>query len=234
MSELITAIPTGGAAFIATNLDDIVILTLLFSQVNAAFRRRHIVAGQYLGFATLVAASIPGFFGSLFVPHEWIKLLGFVPILMGISSLLKPEEDSSEDEEEIAQSTPSGIASFLSPQTYSVAAVTVANGSDNIGIYVPLFASSELEGLLVILGVFFLLVGVWCFAAYQLTHLPAIAHLLTGYGNSFVPCVLIGLGVFIIKESIPLTLLALGVSCLGLVMLGRVNGRLPEPEVEKH
>ncbi|WP_416212816.1 hypothetical protein [Nostoc sp. LEGE 12450] len=52
MSELITDIPTGITAFIATNLDDLVILILLFSQANATFRRQHIVIVQYLGFCT--------------------------------------------------------------------------------------------------------------------------------------------------------------------------------------
>jgi uncharacterized membrane protein YidH (DUF202 family) len=55
-----------------------------------------------------------------------------------------------------------------------------ALGSDNIGVYVPLFANSRLESLLVILGVFLLLVGVWCYVAYKLTTLPAIA--LMGFG----------------------------------------------------
>jgi len=40
MTELITAVPTGVAAFTATNLDDVVILLLFFSQVNAVFRHR--------------------------------------------------------------------------------------------------------------------------------------------------------------------------------------------------
>lgn len=238
MSELLTAIPTGIAAFAATNLDDIVILTLFFAQVNATFRCRHIVVGQYLGFSTLVLASLPGLLGTLIVPHAWLKLLGFVPLAIGLMGLLKREDDdedsSSRIEEETKPSHPSALASFLSPQTYGVAAVTVANGSDNIGIYVPLFASSELENFLVILSVFFLLVGVWCFTAYKLTTLPAIAHVLTGYGNDLVPCVLIGLGVFIIKESIPLTFLALGVSYLWLVTLGRNSERVPEPGVEKN
>lgn len=39
------------------------------------------------------------------------------------------------------------LASVLNPQTYGVAAVTVANGDDNIGIYVPLFASSNLPAI---------------------------------------------------------------------------------------
>ncbi|MBW4683104.1 MAG: cadmium resistance transporter [Microcoleus vaginatus WJT46-NPBG5] len=233
MSELITAIPTGLAAFTATNIDDIVILTLFFAQVNATFRRRHIVIGQYLGFSALLAASLPGFFGSFIVPHAWIKLLGLVPIAIGISTLLaSDEEDSPEAEIEIEQSKSSSLAGFLSPQTYSVAAITIANGSDNIGVYVPLFASSEWESLLIILGVFLTMVGAWCYAAYKLTTLPAITQLLTGYGSSLVPCVLIGLGVFIVKESLTLTLLALAASYVWLVTVGRNNE--VSPEVEKN
>lgn len=229
MSGLITAIPTGLAAFTATNIDDILILTLFFAQVNATFRRRHIVIGQYLGFIALLAASLPGFFGSFIIPHAWIKLLGLLPIVIGLNSLLAPdEEDSSEAEVEIEQSQPASLAGFLSPQTYSVAAITIANGSDNIGVYVPLFASSEWESLLIILGIFLTMVGAWCYAAYKLTRLPALAHLLTGYGSSFVPCVLIGLGVFIVKESFVLTLLALAASYVWVVTVGRNNERSPE------
>ncbi|MFM7880360.1 MAG: transporter, partial [Microcystis panniformis] len=54
MTTMITAISTAIAAFIATNLDDILILTILFTQVNKLFRRRHIVIGQYLGFILLI------------------------------------------------------------------------------------------------------------------------------------------------------------------------------------
>lgn len=88
-----------------------------------------------------------------------------------------------------------------------MAAVTLANGSDNISIYVPLSASSSWDSLLVILGVFFTLVGVLCYAAYKLTHQKAIANLLTRYGHNLVPFVLIGLGAFIVVESGILALL---------------------------
>jgi cadmium resistance transport/sequestration family protein len=229
MNDLVNAIPTGVSAFSATNIDDLVILLLFFSQVDATFRRRHVVIGQYLGFGALVVASLSGFLGSLIVPQQWIGLLGLVPIAFGISRLLNPDSDSDEEvEAETQPSDRSIFASFLSPQAYSVAAVTIANGSDNIGIYVPLFANSTLESLLVILGVFFLLVGVWCYAAYKLTHNGAIAHLLSRYGNSLVPFVLMGLGVFIVLESHALTPLALGASCLCLAALTRINSRLEE------
>jgi cadmium resistance protein CadD (predicted permease) len=152
-----------------------------------------------------------------------------VPIAFGISRLFNGESDSSEeDEPEIEQSNASPFTSFLSPQAYSVAAVTVANGSDNIGIYVPLFANSSWQSLATIIGVFFLLVGTWCYTAYKLTHQRAIAHLLSHYGNNFVPFVLIGLGVFIVLESHALNPVALVASCLCLVGLAKINGSLEE------
>lgn len=233
MNELLTAISTGMTAFTATNLDDILILLLFFSQVNAVFRRRHIVFGQFLGFTALVFASLPGFFGRLIFPPDWIGMLGLLPIAIGLSRLLNPETDDSEAEAELEQSENSFFSSFLSPQTYSVAAVTVANGGDNIGIYVPLFASNTLESLAVILAVFFGMVGVWCYAAYRLIQMRAIADTLTRYGNQLVPFVLIGLGIAILVKSGTLASPTLSIiSLLGcafcLITMSRGNARETE------
>ena len=233
MNELLTAISTGMTAFTATNLDDILILLLFFSQVNAVFRRRHIVFGQFLGFTALVLASLPGFFGRLIFPPDWIGMLGLLPIAIGLSRLLNPETDDSEAEAELEQSENSFFSSFLSPQTYSVAAVTVANGGDNIGIYVPLFASNTLESLAVILAVFFAMVGVWCYAAYRLIQMRAIADTLTRYGNQLVPFVLIGLGIAILVKSGTLASPTLSIkSLLGcafcLITMSRGNARETE------
>jgi cadmium resistance transport/sequestration family protein len=233
MSSLVTAIPSGITAFTATNLDDLVILTLFFSQINATLRRRHIVFGQYLGFSALVIASLPGFFGGMILPSRWIGLLGLVPIAIGFSRWLNQKSDeSAQVNEDTNLNHQSPFASFLSPQTYSVAAITIANGSDNISIYVPLFASNNMGELLVILGVFFSLVGVWCYASYMLTRQQAIVELLTRYGNHLVPFVLIGLGVFIILDSQALSPLALLACCLCLMGIVK-NYKLPS-EVENN
>ncbi|MFM7881092.1 MAG: cadmium resistance transporter [Microcystis panniformis] len=216
MIEIVIAISTGVAAFVATNLDDILILTILFSQTGKLFRRRDIVIGQYIGFILLVIASLAGFFGCFLIPTPWIRYLGLVPVILGIVSLLKEEEEEEPENVEVdlegAKNSPFG--GWFDSRTYSVAALTVANGSDNIGIYVPLFASSTVISLIVIVSVFLILVGVWCAIAYGLTSVPTIATILTSQGSTFVPCVLIGLGIFIVKESIPLTFLALAISYL--------------------
>ena len=208
MNRIQTAFLEGIIAFVATNLDDIIILLLFFSQLNPNFRRRHIIIGQYLGFAILVIASLPGFFGGLVVKPEWIGLLGLLPIAIGIKQLVNRETDNDEVQTVTANFEQNGsrnslnsfIFSILSPQTYQVAAVTVANGGDNISIYIPLFAGSSWTTLLVILSVFFGMVGVWCGIAYLLTRHSTIAYVLTRYGKPIVPYVLIGLGVFIIYE----------------------------------
>ncbi|MBW4471467.1 MAG: cadmium resistance transporter [Stenomitos rutilans HA7619-LM2] len=231
MNGLWTAITTGFTAFTATNLDDIVILLLFFSQVNAVFRRRHIVAGQYLGFGALVLTSLPGFFGSMLFPRPWIGLLGLVPIAIGMSRMLSQVEEQMESTEAMQPSEQPWFASVLSPQSYSVAAITFANGGDNVGIYVPLFANCTWESLAAILGVFFSLVGVWCYSAFQLTRLPVAAETLTRYGNQLVPFVLIGLGILILVDSHTLenrglATLTLAISGLILLMLLRNESRM--------
>lgn len=209
MSEIGTAIPEAITAFIATNIDDIVILLLFFAQVDANFRRRHIVVGQYLGFTLLILASLPGFFGGLVVPREWIGLLGLLPIAIGIKQLVtRQKEDIAQVQtvtHDFESASPrnaiaSWVSSILAPQTYQVAAVTFANGGDNIGIYIPLFAGSNLVKLGVILAVFFVMVGVWCMVAYLLTRQPTVAQVLSRYGHAIIPFVLIFLGLFIMYE----------------------------------
>ncbi|BDI19204.1 quaternary ammonium transporter [Nostoc cf. commune SO-36] len=215
MSKLGTAFSEGIIAFIATNIDDIFILLIFFSQIDVNFRRRHILLGQYLGFAVIIIASLPGFFGGLVVPREWIGLLGLLPIAIGIQQLVSRKEETTTVQtvsSDFGQFTPTNsvlsfILSVLHPQTYKVAAVTIANGGDNIGIYIPLFAGQDLTSLGVILSIFFIMVGVWCAIAYFLSRQPTIADILSRYGQAAVPFVLIGLGLFIMYERGTFTLL---------------------------
>ncbi|WP_242042042.1 cadmium resistance transporter [Alkalinema sp. FACHB-956] len=206
------AITTGITAFVATNFDDLVILTIFFSQVDGKFRIRHIVLGQFLGFLVLILASLPGFFGGVFLPRPWLGLLGLLPIAIGINHLLQSNgSEPTVQQVNLSPARPANnrnyFTAFLSPYTYQVAAITIANGGDNIGIYVPLFANSNLPSLSIILISFFVLIGVWCALSYYLTQHRLIVNTLTRYGHRIVPFVLISLGLFILVESKTYTLL---------------------------
>lgn len=153
VSTLITAIIT----FAATNTDDIFILIVFFSSIDTKFQRRHIVTGQYLGFLALVLVSLIGFLSSFIIPQEWIGILGLAPIYLGIRKLFDGDSNqpASARTDVPAISSPSLLNSLLHPKTYSVAVVTFANGGDNIGIYIPLFASQSPLQLVATLVVFF-------------------------------------------------------------------------------
>ncbi|MBE9057616.1 cadmium resistance transporter [Sphaerospermopsis sp. LEGE 08334] len=224
MNDLLTSIITGVVAFSATNIDDIVILLVFFAQVDDNFRPWQIVIGQYLGFTILVILSLPGLFGGLILPENLIGLLGLIPIAMGISIVVNQETDSlAEVSPEITLSTTSKNRIFLNSQIYTVAMVTIANGSDNISIYIPLFSSTSLYSFLVIIALFFFLLAVWCYAAYKLTHQKKIANFLTKYVNSLVPFVLMGLGFLIVWKSQAFTLIKLLGSCVCLLVLVKKN-----------
>lgn len=208
MNSLIIAFIQGIIAFTATNIDDIIILLLLFSQLDHNFRRRHILIGQYLGFSIIIILSLPGFFGGLVIHHEYIGLLGLLPIAIGMKQIFSQSEENTEiqnvsnDVFNLSHSTQilSFFLSILHPNTYKVAAVTVANGGDNISIYIPLFAGQNFGSLGVIITVFLIMVGLWCGIAYLLSRQAAIGYILGGYGKALVPFILIGLGLFIMYE----------------------------------
>ena len=78
--------------------------------------------------------------------------------------------------------------------------MTVANGGDNISIYIPLFAGQNFANLLIILAVFLGMVGVWCGIANLLSLQATIGYIFSRYGRTCAPFVLIGLGLFIMYE----------------------------------
>lgn len=205
LQTLIRATLAGITAFVSTNLDDLLVLMLFFSQLDRGFRRRQIVVGQYLGFTVLLLASLPGFFGGFLVPLPYVGLLGLLPIAIGLSALR--QTDTAEDMKTVNAPVRSAFAGMLSPQTYQVAAVTIANGGDNIGVYLPLFARSRGIEFSVILTVFLLMVGIWCAIANSLAQHQLIARSLMQQGKRAVPFVLIGLGLYILWDSKSYTLL---------------------------
>lgn len=185
-------------AFTATNIDDMLILTIFFAQVDQRFRPRHILIGQYLGFGLIILASLPGYFGGLIIDSKWIGLLGLLPIAIGIKDLFQKQEEVTVQTCAIPEQ---GKSPLIAPQTYHVAVVTFANGGDNIGIYVPLFASSNTISLSITIATFLMLITVWCYAAKSISSHPAIAKFLSQYSNAIVPFVLIALGIYILYQS---------------------------------
>ena len=93
MDWLFSTVLVGTSTAFATTFDDNVYLTAFFGKVNRHFRPKHVVIGEFIGFTVLIIASLPGFFGGLFIPEMWIGLLGFLPIMIGITNFMSREDN---------------------------------------------------------------------------------------------------------------------------------------------
>ena len=189
MGEIIAA----AGIFAGTNVDDLVVLTVLFLSARASGRPRpwQIWAGQYAGIATLVAVSAVAALGLTLVPDRWVGLLGLVPIALGVRGLVSGLRNRDGD-------APDAVAAASG---FAVAGVTVANGADNIAVYTPVFRSLGLGGSVVTCLVFAALVAVWCGAAAWLGSHERVIALVRRYGHWLVPLVFVVIGVVIVAES---------------------------------
>ena len=178
--------------FAVTNIDDIVVLAVFFGRAG---RRRpgvlRVVAGQYLGFIGILAVSVLAAFGAGLLPERAIPYLGILPLLLGLRAAWRawrPRDDGPDDSRDPAVSI------------LDVAAVTFANGGDNIGVYVSVFAVAGIGGMLGYVTIFLVGVALWCVAGMAVAGHPAVATVLTRWGRIIVPVVLIAIGLTILVQ----------------------------------
>ncbi len=180
--------------FIATNIDDIIVLSLFFARgAGRSGTTAKIIAGQYLGFGAILAtAGIVALGARSFLPESFIPYFGLIPLALGLRAAWQSWRGKDDDDDEQVTGKPISVM--------TVAAVTFANGGDNIGVYVPIFVTVGAVGIIAYSGVFLLLVaGLVLVARYVATRKP-IAATLERWEHVLFPLVLIGLGIFILVE----------------------------------
>lgn len=180
-------------SFIGTNIDDIFINTLFFSEANSRKELRAIVGGNYLGIGALVLISVLGAFGLQFFPSRYIGVLGLIPIGLGIKEVIGHRRKKRGEEE---QAPPKKAKGFV----LNVMLVSIANGADNIGVYLPLFAGFSPWQLITAIGVFAGMIALWCFLGKKLSDLPSLRRLLVKYKGILVPAVYIAPGIYILLK----------------------------------
>lgn len=185
---------TGILIFASTNVDDIFILSLFYG--NNRFKESEVVIGQYLGIITLITLSLVLSLIGFFIEKPFIGLLGFIPIYLGLKGFLNLSDKSENSTEPIALKENNSQNKSL-----IVAGVTIANGGDNIGIYTPLFATLALPDKAVMVTIFLMMTGLWCYMAKVITRHPYVSKSLAKYGHMVMPFIFILLGIYIFYEN---------------------------------
>ncbi len=199
MIEFIFLVFTAVAMFIATNLDDLFVLMIFFS--NKEFKAKQIVLGQCIGVMALIAISALSYFLKLVIPVNWIGLLGILPIIIGIKNLKDIKDKKETFTNYDINENKTFFSKFKNSKSFLVALVSFTNGGDNIGVYVPLFASIGLQQMIVVISVFLIMIAIWCYISFNLVENSILGDKIKKYGHIILPFVLIFLGITILARS---------------------------------
>jgi cadmium resistance protein CadD (predicted permease) len=181
------------ALFASTNVDDIFGLVGFFA--DPKFRPKDIVIGQYAGITALFVFSLLGSLLALVISRAYIGLFGVVAIGLGAKRLF--DSYRNHDGAENPEHPDTGMHTRIA----TVALFTVANGADNVGIYMPAFAIRSPFEIGMFAVIFAVMTGLWCFSANWIVHHPTFGKPIRNYGHRVAPLVLIGIGVSIMYEA---------------------------------
>ncbi|MFS0002580.1 cadmium resistance transporter [Corynebacterium striatum] len=189
---MLTSLLGAVGLFIATNIDDIIVLSLFFARgASQAGTTLRILAGQYLGFAGILAATTLVTLGAdAFLPTEAIPYFGLIPLALGLWAAWQAwKGDDDDDDAKVSGKNVSAL---------TVAGVTFANGGDNIGVYIPVFLNVDTATVIIYCVVFLILVAGLVLLAKFVATRPPIAEVLERWEHVLFPIVLTGLGIFIL------------------------------------
>lgn len=194
--ELLTPILQAIGLFVATNIDDIIVLSLFYARgAGQRGTTRKILLGQYLGFGGILLAAVVISLGARsFLPEDALPYFGLIPLALGLYAAWRAWRNRGDDDDDEAKVADKQVG------VLTVAAVTFANGGDNIGVYVPVFATASTTAIIAYCLVFLALVGLLVLAAKYVATRRPIAEVLERWEHILFPLVLIGLGVVILLE----------------------------------
>ncbi len=194
MSNMIAIIPIAAGAYVATNLDNFILLVALLARY-----RNHT---SYVVAAYLVCVLIFGFVGlwigkvANIAPVEYLGLLGFVPISIGAVELIQLRRGKAKVTVAKKESDDGARKVFMTTLSSQL-----GNGADTIVIFGVLFIdsmpSADILTILTLaaMAVIFVFVGI-----YAVRH-PALCEWIDRYAYRVMPFVLIIVGVYIVANT---------------------------------
>jgi cadmium resistance protein CadD (predicted permease) len=194
MYSLIAVIPVAAGAYAATNLDNFILLVALLARYRN--HRAIVIAGFFA--STLVLAIVGLWIGKAanFVPVQYLGLLGFVPISIGVIELFKLRRgntNATEAKEELADGGQKVFTTTLGTQ--------LGNGADTIVVFGVLFIDSvpaaDILTVITFAAMAFIFV---CVGIYAVRH-PALSEWIDRYAHRVMPFILIIVGVYVIANT---------------------------------
>lgn len=190
MNATLATVVAAVGLFAGTRIDDIVTLAVLnmSSRVQGRPKRWQIWVGTYAGMAAVMLLSVLAATGLTVVPDGWIWVLGLIPLLLGVRSLIIAIHAHNAG---TAASPP--VVTGLT----GVIGMTIANGGDDIAAYIPAFRALGAGGVAITVLVFAIGVAAWCLVGAWLASHRRVTNVIQMWGQWIIPAMFILIGLYV-------------------------------------
>lgn len=169
----------------STNVDNLLVLgTLAATRSN----RHRVINGFVVASVVVFCLSVVFVALSYVVPPSLLAYLGIVPIAFGLRMLAN---SGPVDSDRLADLPGAG----------TVATALIANSSDTIAVFAPLFAESELHVVAALAAGFFIAAFAWLAVIVRLADRLVNAERLHRIALRLTPLIMIAVGIYIIMNT---------------------------------
>lgn len=194
MNSLIAIVPIAAGAYVATNLDNYLLLVSLLARYRD--QATHVIAGY---FVCMIIFAVTGYWigaAASVAPVEYIGLLGIVPISIGTYELVKLRGGKARATVGTDDSGGTERKAFTTTLISQL-----GNGADTIVVFGVLFAdSTPLADTLIVLTLAAMAVTFVTIGIYTVRH-PALSRWVSRYAHRLMPFVLIVVGVYVLANT---------------------------------
>ena len=192
MIDVAIVVGVAAGAFIATNLDNLVLMIGLFGRYSD---RRHEVLFGYLA-GMLIIGAVTFYVGKLagYAPVQYLGLLGVVPVLIGLTEIVRLFRNRGVVHDPVVPGAGStAVVATLLAQ--------LGNSTDTIITYSVLFSdANDLADYLVLLS-FAGMALLLALVAYMALRHPWLSRPVQLYGHYITPLILITVGMFVLSNT---------------------------------
>ena len=189
-AAIVVAVAAG--AFMATNLDNLVLMIGLFGRYDD--RRYEVLFGYLVGMLVIGAATF--YVGKLAgnAPVQYLGLLGVVPVLIGLAEIMRLFRNKGVVKDPVVPGAGStAVVATLLAQ--------LGNSTDTIITYSVLFSdANDLADLLVVLS-FAGMALLLALVAYLALRHPWLSRPVQLYGHYITPLILITVGMYVLSNT---------------------------------
>lgn len=195
MNTLLIIIPVTAAAFVATNMDNLVLLVALLSR--QARQSAPVIAGYAVAMTLLLGVSFALGRAAEAIPVSYLGYLGLVPLGMGISGLIaifRPRQDV----------LPDSTSSIGKPVAVAIAAALaqLSNGTDTLLAFSALFADSNARADMLVAATFAGMVALFCASALYVLRQESLGRTLQRVSIYLTPLLLSCVGLYILADTV--------------------------------